>query len=220
MGERESKILQDLEERVIAAFRGEGSGHDHHHILRVKENARRILEEEGEGNSFLVASGALLHDVGDPKFFDGDPERGNAEFEEWIKSVDLFEEEAERLRRIHRSVSFKGAGVEDAVPDRECAIVQDADRLDAMGAIGIARAFSFGGNKGRPIHVPGEEGSWHGNAEEYRSSESPTIAHFHEKLLHLRDRMKTDTGMRWAIERHRFMETFLDRFHKEWKGEA
>jgi uncharacterized protein len=207
MGEREEKLLEKARSFVLKGFSGEGSGHDHHHILRVHDRALKIHREEGEGDRFFIEMAAFLHDVGDTKFYNGDPEEGKRRLEEWMGAIGLLEEEKERIRRIVAGVTFQGAGKDDAVPDNETAIVQDADRLDAMGAIGIARAFAFGGSRGRPLHVPGSDGS-----------EGASIEHFHEKLLLLKDRMKTQTGKRMAEDRHSFMESFLERFHEEWNG--
>lgn len=220
MDERERRILDAAEKRVHREFAGEGSGHDHYHILRVRDNALRILEEEGEGEPFSVELLALLHDVGDPKFFDGDPAKGKACLRGWMKELGLEQEERERFERTVDGISFKGSGVEDPDLPIEGRIVRDADRLDAMGAIGIARTFSFGGSRGKPIHIPDSTPSEHASYEEYLRSQGPTIDHFHEKLLHLKDRMDTKAGKRLAAERHRFMEEFLERFHQEWEGKA
>lgn len=220
MDERKERILRLAEEWVKEAFQGEGSGHDVHHVLRVRDTAMRIHEEERKGDPFRIELGALLHDVGDPKLHDGDPEAGRKTLERWVRDLGLEKDEKESVLRLVEHVSFKGSGVKDQVPDEETAIVQDADRLDAIGAIGIARTFAFGGSRGRPIHLPEEGASGHDSYDAYLRSQSPTIAHFHEKLLLLKDRMKTPAGRRIAEERHRFMERFLERFHKEWEGKA
>lgn len=218
MDERQKGILDLAEQKVLDAFSHQEGSHDHYHILRVRNNARLIMQGEGEGVPFFVELTALLHDVGDPKFFDGNISKGEARLKEWMEELRMSPEEMGHSMSIIRNVSFKGKGVEDDVDEPDARIVQDADRLDALGAIGIARAFAFGGNRGRPLHIPEQEVYPHGSYEEYLASRSPTVQHFHEKLFHLKDRMKTVTGRRLAEERHRFMEAFLERFHQEWGG--
>lgn len=220
MDERGKQILSLAEKKVLNAFASEEGSHDLHHIFRVRENARWIMQNEGDGDPFFVELSALLHDVGDPKFFDGDIQKGGVHLEEWMQELGLISTEMERSWDIISSVSFKGLGADDRATDIDARIVQDADRLDAMGAIGIARAFAFGGSKGRPIHIPEQEAEIHRDHKEYLDSKSPTVQHFHEKLFHLKERMKTDTGRRIAEERHRFMEKYLERFHQEWAGKA
>ncbi len=208
-GERE--LLERIEKDIREVFQGEGSGHDHLHILRVRDNALHILSEEGEAEPFLVEGAALLHDLGDSKFFDGDEEKGNTKVKEWLSSYPLEPDTQKELFEIIQNVSFRSEKDPDASLSLETRIVQDADRLDALGAIGIARAFAFGGRHERPIHLP---------VEEKDGTKGPTIDHFHEKLLLLKDRMKTRSGYRLAEGRHRFMEGFLDRFHQELNREC
>ncbi|MFB6257600.1 MAG: HD domain-containing protein [Flavobacteriales bacterium] len=214
------RLLEELERSVVERFRKKDAAHDHHHILRVRDNSLKIQEGEREGDPFLIQVAALLHDVGDPKFFEGDVEQGKLHLREWMSAFELEEKERDQLERIIQCVSFKGKGVRDDAVGTEGMIVQDADRLDAIGAIGIARAFAFGGSKERPIHTPENGPEIHTDQEAYLASQSPTIAHFYEKLLLLKDRMKTSTGKRIATERHRFMEEFLHRFFQEWEGRA
>ncbi len=220
MDEHRKKTLDAAERKVMAAFGQEEGAHDHYHIFRVRDNALWIMEQERSGDPYFVRLGALLHDVGDPKFFDGDIEKGETRLKEWLDELEILPEDRARILKIVRNISFKGSNVKDEAPDVETKIVQDADRLDAMGAIGIARAFAFGGNRGRPIHIPGTEAEAHSSYDRYLASKSPTVQHFHEKLFHLKDRMKTETARGIAVERHRFMEAYLERFHQEWEGKA
>jgi len=214
----ENRILESLEKKIKALFGAEGTGHDWHHINRVRNTALKIGDAEG-ADLFVVELAALLHDIADHKFHNHDltvgPERAREIILEETSDTDL----AERIATIVSEISFKGAGVETPVSSLEAAVVQDADRLDALGAIGIARAFAYGGHKNRPIYDPEIESSLHDNFEDYAKKGTHTINHFYEKLLLLKDRMNTDSGSKIAEERHRFMEEFLDRFYEEWKSD-
>jgi len=214
----ENRILESLEKKIKALFGAEGTGHDWHHINRVRNTALKIGDAEG-ADLFVVELAALLHDIADHKFHNHDltvgPERAQEIVLEETNDTDL----AQRVATIVSEISFKGAGVETPVSSLEAAVVQDADRLDALGAIGIARAFAYGGHKNRPIYDPEIESSLHDNFEDYAKKGTHTINHFYEKLLLLKDRMNTDSGRKIAEERHRFMEEFLDRFYEEWKSD-
>lgn len=209
-------IIQKTAEHIRREFSNDSSGHDWWHIERVWRNAVRIGQQEG-ADLFVVELAALLHDLDDWKFNeDGDdtPRRALT----WMESCGVDEVTAGRVCEIIRHVSFKGAQVENQMGSLEGFIVQDADRLDAIGAIGIGRAFAYGGYKNRPMYDPQTPSRMHASFEEYRSSQSATINHFHEKLLLLKDRMNTPAAKRIAAHRHEVMTRFLDQFMAEWEG--
>lgn len=208
------EIIEQTAAFIRQEFSGEASGHDWHHIRRVWQTARAICEIE-KADSFVVQLAALLHDLDDWKFNDsGDetPLRARA----WLDSCSVDPVTAQAVCRIIQRVSYKGAGVEDTMDSLEGFIVQDADRLDAIGAIGIARAFAYGGYRNRPLYDPDLPPRIHASFEEYKNSKSATINHFYEKLLLLKDRMNTQTAKRIAEERHNVMLNFLDQFMQEW----
>ena len=193
-------------------------GHDWFHIQRVFNNARII--GDGENADVLVVSlGALLHDIADYKFHNGDESLGPEIARRFLKSQNAAPEVIDHVVMIIENVSFKGGNHLRTFSSPELDIVQDADRLDAIGAIGIARTFNYGGYKGRPLYDPDIAPNLKMTKEEYKASTAPTINHFYEKLLLLKDRMNTRTGRKLAEERHRFMEEFLQQFYKEW-GES
>ncbi len=195
-------------------FREDCSGHDYYHSIRVYNNALNIAQKEG-GNIFIIKLSALLHDVDDRKLFNTSNKLQNAR--KFLKDNCVDESSIEEICKIIKSVSFKGT--ESAIPDStEGKIVQDADRLDALGAIGIARTFAYGGYKGRPIYEPYEEPIENMTAEEYEIHISTSVNHFYEKLLKLKYLMNTDTAKSIAENRHLFMEEFLDKFINEWNG--
>jgi uncharacterized protein len=227
-----SDTIRKIENRVKTLFAQEGTGHDWHHINRVRNTALKIAKAENSAKAstpedakaegadlFVVELAALLHDIADHKFHNHDltvgPERTREIILEETRDTDL----AERIAHIVSEISFKGAGEETPVSSLEAAVVQDADRLDALGAIGIARAFAYGGHKNRPIYDPEIKSTLHDNFEDYAKKGTHTINHFYEKLLLLKDRIHTDTGKKMAAERHRFMEEFLRQFYAEWKGD-
>ena len=194
-------------------FEGDSSGHDIYHTIRVHDLARTICSKEG-GDEDIVRLAALLHDVDDRKLF-GDNGFTNAR--RFMDSESVPKERQETICRIISQVSFKGK--DSTVPDTlEGMIVQDADRMDAIGAIGIARAFAYGGSKGRAIHIPGDGPKLSMSEKEYFSNEGTSINHFYEKLLLLKDMMNTETAKRMAQARHDFMESYLDEFISEWEG--
>ncbi|MTD43439.1 HD domain-containing protein [Conexibacter sp. W3-3-2] len=198
---------------------GEGSGHDWWHVHRVWQNARLIARGE-DVDPVVVELAALLHDIADWKFHDGDLDAGPRAARAWLLDAGAEPALADRVADIVGRVSYKGAGVPDDMPSLEGRVVQDADRLDAMGAIGIGRAFAYGGHAGRLMYDPDDPPVRHDTAEAYVSSSGATLNHFPEKLLLLRDRMHTATGRRIADERHAYMEAFVERFLGEWQGEA
>ncbi len=208
-----------ITEHVRKRFTGEGTGHDWWHIERVRRLALRIGEEEG-ADLLIVELGALLHDVADYKLHGGDVQKGMALVREWLGEGDFPENVKTDVIQIVENVSYKGADVPEAPLSLEGMVVRDADRLDAMGAVGIARTFAYGGNRNRPIYDPEISPEMHNNFESYKSSNAPTINHFYEKLLLLKDRMHTTSAKTMAEARHNYMQTFLDRFLCEWEGEC
>lgn len=212
-------VLDSTRAHVRAALEGDSSGHDWWHTHRVVRTALAIAGEEG-ADPFIVELAALLHDLADWKFSGGDDTAGPRAARDWLEGLGADPETVMRVCEIVGGVSFKGAGVPTPMATREGECVQDADRLDALGAIGIARAFAYGAIKGSLLHDPDYEPRLHGSFQEYRSAAGATTAHFHEKLFLLKDRMNTAAGRRIAEERHAYMEGYLARFLAEWDGEA
>ena len=209
-----SGMISETEVFVRKAMENDGPGHDWWHIYRVRNLALKISESEG-GDRFLIEMAGLLHDLDDWKLSGG----GNfAKTEKWLEALNLSSKTISRLTEIISQVSFKGAGVETVASTLEAQIVQDADRLDAIGAIGIARTFAYGGSKGRLIFNPDTKPEIHADFEAYKKNNGPTINHFYEKLLLLKDRLNTETAIKMAERRHSFMEKFLEEFFREWNG--
>ncbi|CAD8083610.1 unnamed protein product [Paramecium primaurelia] len=198
------------------------SGHDYFHIERVLKMATRIANEESKiknVNMNLVQLGALLHDIADHKFHGGDDTIGPKVARQFLeKDGEANEELIKQVEDIIKEISFKGAKVKDQMSTFEGQIVQDADRLDAIGAIGIARCFTYGGYKNRQLFNPDQKPEFHENFQDYKKNESTTINHFYEKLLLLKDRMNTETGKKIAEKRHQIMVNYLDQFLQEWEG--
>ena len=204
---------------IETLFANEGTGHDWPHIRRVWHMARRLAAATPGADPEITELAALLHDTADWKFHDGDYEAGPRAARVWLANQGAPEATIARVETIIREVSFKGLGVETPVSSPEAALVQDADRLDAIGAIGVARAFAYGGHKGRPLHDPAVPVVAHGTFAAYQQNTAPTLNHFYEKLLHLKDRLHTDAARAVAAERHAFMEAFVAQFLAEWAGE-
>jgi Predicted HD superfamily hydrolase len=198
---------------------GESSGHDWWHVYRVWKSAVHIGKQE-HTDMFVVELAALLHDIADWKFHNGDDEVGPQRATAWLQTLHVDDETIGHVCNIIRNISFKGAGVATAMQTIEGKVVQDADRLDAIGAIGIARTFAYGGSKGREMYNPDVQPHLHDSFEAYKQNQSHTINHFYEKLLLLKDRMNTSTARQLAGQRHQVMEDFLDHFYREWDGEA
>ncbi|WP_299152522.1 HD domain-containing protein [uncultured Christiangramia sp.] len=192
-------------------------GHDWFHIERVYKNSLNIAASE-EANLLVVKLGALLHDIADSKFHGGDDTVGPAKAKEFLETQKVSEEIINHVVMIIENISFKGGNVQQQFRSMELDIVQDADRLDALGAIGIARTFNYGGFKNRPLYDPEIKPNLNMSKEEYKASLAPTINHFYEKLLLLKERMNTTTAKKIAEQRHAFMEVFLDQFYAEWDG--
>nr|WP_321221168.1 HD domain-containing protein [uncultured Psychroserpens sp.] len=192
-------------------------GHDWFHILRVYKNALLIAKNE-DVDSLVVGLGALLHDIADSKFHNGDDSIGPKIARQFLFNNNVDSKVIEHVVNIINHISFKGGNVTQTFSSSELDVVQDADRLDALGAIGIARTFNYGGFKNRKLFDPSVKVNLKMTKEQYKSSTAPTINHFYEKLLLLKDRMNTRTGKKIALERHQFMEQFLDQFYAEWDG--
>lgn len=209
------QLIKNVEKKVKSLFEGEGTGHDWFHIDRVRRNAIFIAAKEN-ADLEIVELGALLHDIADHKFHDNDLKIGPERVREILLANNASKELAEQVSRIVAEVSFKGAGVKTPVSSVEAAVVQDADRLDALGAIGIARAFAYGGSKHHELYNPDKKPHLHDTFLAYAKDKGTTVNHFYEKLFLLKDRMQTKTGKAMAEERHRFMENFIEEFLKEW----
>ncbi len=213
--DRTEKFVQDF-------FRKEGTGHDWWHTYRVKNLALKIATEEG-ANAFIVEMSALLHDISDYKFFNGNEEKGQEVLEKFLNSLSLSSRIIRQILDITSHVSYmKSLSKEKYLPSNlktvEFMAVNDADRLDAMGAIGIARAFTYGGYYHRPIYDPNIPPNIGISREEYKTTNAPSINHFYEKLLKLKDTMYTAYGKKLACGRHRFLEIYLEHFFAEWEG--
>ena len=211
------EIITKTIEFVKQELQNAEGGHDWWHIERVWKNAKKIARSESV-NLFIVELGALLHDIADHKFNDGDESRGVNKARKFLKSLSVEENVIDHIEKIMMNISFKGGNFSQEFSSKELAVVQDADRLDAIGAIGIARAFNYGGYKGRELYNPAIAPSIGMTVEQYQKSTAPTVIHFYEKLLLLKDRMNTETGRKLAEQRHQFMELYLEQFFKEWEG--
>lgn len=198
-------------------YNAEG-GHDWFHIERVYKNALLIAQEE-TCDLTVVKLGALLHDIADSKFHNGDETVGPKLAREFLEKENAPEATIQHVVAIIENISFKGGNFEKKFTSKELEIVQDADRLDALGAIGIARCFNYGGFKNRALYNPNIAPIMNMTKDEYKNSDSPTINHFYEKLLLLKDKMNTEAGKKLAINRHQYMIAFLSQFYAEWEGE-
>jgi len=211
------QILQKTQQYVRETLEGEASGHDWWHIHRVRQLAKNIGEKEG-ADMFVVEVAALLHDIADFKFHGGDTTVGPRVAGEWLQTLNVDEEVINHVKDIILNLSYKGAKVENKIKTKEGFVVQDADRLDAIGAVGVARTFAYGGHKGYPMHDPNIKVKIHESFEEYKNHKGTIINHFYEKLLLLKDKLNTEAAKQIAEERHKYMEDFLDRFYQEWDG--
>jgi uncharacterized protein len=207
-------IIEATKKYAKSKLDGEATGHDFWHILRVYNTAKYIADKEGS-DLFIVEITALLHDIADWKFNDGNADIGPKLAGEWLKSLDVPREDIDKVTKIIRTMSFKGGTTDSSQKTMEGKIVQDADRLDAVGAIGIARAFAYGGFKGREIYNPDIKPENFKDFKAYKNNKGTSINHFYEKLLLLKDLMNTKTGKALAEERHEFMVNYLKEFNKE-----
>lgn len=215
--ERRARLIALAEAFARAELAHDHSGHDWSHIERVRRLAVRIAREEG-ADVFVCELAALLHDIADDKIA-GDQATGQARVRGWLQEHGADRETTERVMDIIATMSFAG-GERPPMTSLDGKVVQDADRLDAIGAIGVVRAFAYGATRGRVMHDPSIPPRERMSREEYRAQPSPTINHFYEKLLLLKDRLNTAHARQLAVERHRFMLAFLDQFYAEWEGRA
>lgn len=212
----EQDLIQATERFIKELLQGEGSGHDWWHIHRVRNNALNIAKAY-KADLFIIEMAALLHDIADHKLHGGDEEVGPLKAAEWMDSLNIDTSKQDHILLIMREVSFSKGKTPSTQEGR---IVQDADRLDAIGAIGIARAFAYGGFKKREIYNPEIPPVKYASLEEYKKNTNPTLNHFYEKLLLLKEMMNTDEARRIAENRHKYMETYLEQFYGEWEGEV
>lgn len=217
---KHSPLIQDTIDFVKDTLKNAEGGHDWFHIERVFNTARAISNYENV-DAEVVQLAALLHDIADPKFHDGDEEIGPITARDFLNSQGVTEETVSHVVEIIRNISFKNSLEKNqkVFYSKELQVVQDADRLDAIGAIGIARTFNYGGFKNRALYNPTIPPNQNLSKEEYKKSNTPTINHFYEKLLLLKDQMNTETGKQLANRRHQFMLDYLQQFYSEWNGE-
>jgi len=211
------QIISNTKTFVQQTLKNAEGGHDWFHILRVWNNAKLICKHENV-NTFIVEMGALLHDIADSKFNNGDETVGPKIAREFLERQNVENSIIVHIENIIANISFKGGNFKQQFNSPELEVLQDADRLDAIGAIGIARCFNYGGFKNRTLYDPEISPKLNQTKEEYKHSKAPTINHFYEKLLLLKDRMNTNTGKKIAEERHAYMEVFLKQFYDEWNG--
>lgn len=211
------KIIEKTKEYVKQEMLKGDSGHDWSHVLRVNNTAKMIAKKE-KADLFIVELSTLFHDIADSKFTNGDETIAPRKIKDFLNSLKVDTETIEKVNYIVEHMSFKKN--QPSEKSLEFKVVQDADRLDAIGAIGIARAFSFGGYKNRLMYNPEEKPNFNQTKEQYVKAEGTTINHFYEKLLLLKDLMNTETAKKLAKKRHKFMEKYLDQFYKEWNGKA
>ena len=215
----EEEILQKTEAFVKKSLEGAEGGHDWWHTLRVYRTALMIAKAE-KADSLTIGLGALLHDIADAKFHNGDETIGPQIARSFLTDLQLPDKLIDEVVGIVENISFKNSleKQDGEAKSKALEIVQDADRLDAIGAIGIARAFNYGGFRNRPLYDPEILPAMNMSKEEYKKAKGPTINHFYEKLLSLKDKMNTETGKKIAEERHQYMLDFLQQFYKEWEG--
>lgn len=225
-------VIDHIKAHVKDKFSGEASGHDWFHIERVWKMARHLAELEGQLSLidtaqdqrptidlFVLEAAALLHDIADWKFHDGDEMAGPAAAKALLEPLGVSPDRIDHICDIIKTISFKGAGVSTPMKTLEGQLVQDADRLDALGAIGVARTFAYGGSQNRPLYDPEVKPELHGSFAEYKSKQNHSVNHFYEKLLLLKDRMNTASGRQVAEHRHQFLNDFLEEFLAEWDGQ-
>ncbi len=211
------QIIQNTIQFVKETLKGAEGGHDFFHIERVYKNALLIAKEENV-DMFVVSLGALLHDIADSKFHNGDETVGQKKARVFLESQQVPQDIIIHVEKIIKNISFKGGNFKQNFTSLELDVIQDADRLDAIGAIGIARCFNYGGYKNRELYNPSIPPKLNMTKEEYKKSTAPSINHFYEKLLLLKDKMNTTKGKAIAVKRHAYMEGFLNQFYNEWNG--
>ena len=211
-------IIQHIVDTIKVKFEGDSSGHDWFHIERVWKTAKAIAEHE-KANVFITELGAILHDIADHKFTKNHEAESIKQTAEILSQYEISQQEIEAVQHIVLNCSYKGGIAANAMKSLEGKIVQDADKLDAIGAIGIARAFAFGGKFGSVLYDPNISPITHKTLESYQKNRSHTINHFYEKLLKLKDLMHTETAIKMAAKRHQFMEDYLNMFYQEWNAQ-
>lgn len=217
MNLKQQKIIQKISNEVKSKLEGEGSGHDWWHIVRVWNMAKHVGKKE-KADMFVVELAALLHDIADWKAYGGDTSVGPKVAREILEKYPVTDSVIDHVCEIIAKISFKGANVKAEMKTLEGKVVQDSDRLDALGAIGIARTFSYGGNKNRLMYDPNKKPTLHKSKKKFIKNDGSSINHFYEKLLLLKDRINTKTAKKIAQSRHRFVEEYLKRFLQEWDG--
>lgn len=217
-GNLNNELVKKAEDFVKQTLGQDSSGHDWYHIDRVRKNALYIVEKEQKGDSFVIEMAALLHDIPDDKLNENEAE-GYKKLNNFFEGVTINVETKLHILEIISTISFKGGRMME-LTSIEAKIVQDADRLDAIGAIGVARAFAYGGKKGAPLYDPSIDVRGEMTLDEYRNGRSSTVHHFYEKLLVLKERLHTNTAKNIAEKRHQFMEDFLHQFYNEWNGQV
>jgi len=213
----QNEIIEETIAFVKEVLADAEGGHDWWHIYRVWKSAKQLALSE-EVDLFVVELGALLHDIADSKFHDGDETVGPRKARAFLESLSVNESVIFHVENIISHISFKGGNQAQQFKSAELDVIQDADRIDAMGAIGIARTFNYGGHKNREIYNPEIAPNLNMTKEEYKNSMAPTLNHFYEKLLLLKDRMNTKAGREMAEQRHEFMKGYLEQFYQEWEG--
>ncbi|WHY65428.1 HD domain-containing protein [Neobacillus sp. SuZ13] len=213
-----NQVIEQTENYVRNELGEDATGHDWFHVDRVRRNALHICKEETTGDPFIIEMAALLHDIADEKLNESS-EKGEEKLESFLQTLLLTDTDKRHIKQIIETISFKG-GQRTTLSTIEAKIVQDADRLDAIGAIGIARAFAYGGKKGQSIYDPSISVRNEMTLEEYRKGKSTSIHHFYEKLLKLKDLLNTDTARKMAESRQQMMVTFLEQFYREWDGQV
>jgi len=214
---KNASIIQKTVKYVKQELKNAEGGHDWWHIYRVWNLSKKIAQSE-KAESLIVELGALLHDIADSKFNNGDETIGPQKARNFLKSINVEEKKIEHIENIIQNISYKGGKETQTFHSTELNVIQDADRLDAIGAIGIARTFNYGGFKNRELYNPAIKANLEMTTDEYKKSTAPTINHFYEKLLLLKDRMNTETGKKMAEHRHKFLVVFLDEFYAEWEA--
>jgi uncharacterized protein len=209
-------LIEEAEKFAKSMMENDSTGHDWFHVDRVRKTALYIANKEQKGNLFIIEMAALLHDVTDDKLNEN-VQQGQMRLQDFFERINLEHEATLNILEVIHTISFRG-GEKKKLTTWEAKIVQDADRLDAIGAIGIARAFAYGGKKGNPIYHPAYGIRENMTVEEYRNGQSSSIHHFYEKLLLLKDLLNTETAKVIAEDRHRFMEQYLTQFYLEWNG--
>ena len=211
-----NRVIEEVKKYVKKDLEGETTGHDWWHSWRVWKLSKKIAKKEG-GDLFIIELAALLHDIADWKFYGGNAKTGVNKVKKLLRKLAVDEEIINHICHIIENISFKGAGVKNKIETKEGMIVQDADRLDVLGAIGIARTFAYGGFKKREIYNPDIKPKLHKSFKEYKNSKNTSINHFYEKVLLLKDRLNTKTAKKIARQRHKFLEDYLEEFFKEWE---